>query len=248
MRWRREPLRQRRGVPAPQPGTAGVLDAAGGRRKMAAGEVLFRAGEPAYRFLRGPERGRGDIDGFDTPPERVLGVHGEGRFTGELSLVSGQPGPLGCVCPRGRRGDRAQPRCTEALIATPALGDLLLAVPRPPVAADRARLRACGSSARASRRTAAVCASSSRATASRTRSSTWSDAQADQLLRELSIAAGRDTPIVLAGRSRCATRRNDEVADALTSGRRDERDRLRTVVVGAGPAGLAPRSTAPPRA
>ncbi len=62
-----------------------VLDAAGTRRTLDAGDVLYRAGDRDSEFfvlLSGLVAG---IDAYGSPAERVLGLVRERRFGGELS-------------------------------------------------------------------------------------------------------------------------------------------------------------------
>jgi thioredoxin reductase (NADPH) len=67
-----------------------VIARYGDEQVVAAGEVLFRAGDDAYDFilvLAGEaEISRRTIDGGDVP----ITVHGAGRFLGEMSLLTGQ--------------------------------------------------------------------------------------------------------------------------------------------------------------
>src|SRR4051794_34899801 len=77
--------------------TLAVFEAAGRRRPLVADEVLYRADVPASDFYV-VLRGRVAVgDGFGSPAERVVGVHGERRFVGELNLVTGQPAYLTAV-------------------------------------------------------------------------------------------------------------------------------------------------------
>src|ERR671921_1048359 len=74
-----------------------LLDAAGRRRPLAEGEILFRAGDRSSDFFV-VLRGRvAIVDGFQCPAERVLGVHGDSRFVGELNLMTGEPAYLTAV-------------------------------------------------------------------------------------------------------------------------------------------------------
>jgi thioredoxin reductase (NADPH) len=66
------------------------LDAQGERRGTTAGEVLFAEGEEGYDFhvvLRGMVA---VIDDYGGHEERLIAVHGAGRFLGELGLLTGQ--------------------------------------------------------------------------------------------------------------------------------------------------------------
>jgi thioredoxin reductase (NADPH) len=68
----------------------GALEAHGERRVMRSGEVLFVEGdrsESLYVVLAGRVA---MVEGYGTDEQRVVRVHGPGRFLGELSLLTGQ--------------------------------------------------------------------------------------------------------------------------------------------------------------
>ena len=62
----------------------------GRRRAVDAGDVLIREGEPCEMFYVVLSGSVAIIEDYDTPDERVLRVHGPGRFIGELGLLNGQ--------------------------------------------------------------------------------------------------------------------------------------------------------------
>src|SRR5579862_9290541 len=66
------------------------LVADGVRRAMARGEVLYRQGDRRCDFFVILAGTVTLLDGYGTPEERVIGVHGPGRFLGELSLLTGE--------------------------------------------------------------------------------------------------------------------------------------------------------------
>ena len=68
-----------------------MLFAEGGRRRTSAGEVLFREGEGSAHLFVIVEGRVAVVEGYGTDQERVLSVHGPGRFLGELNLLTGQP-------------------------------------------------------------------------------------------------------------------------------------------------------------
>src|SRR3954452_11386741 len=76
--------------PRLEPEQLELLEGYGAPRPTAAGDVLFRQGDPRYDFLV-VLSGRVAVVGGWGPEERVLGVHGPGRFLGELNLLIGQP-------------------------------------------------------------------------------------------------------------------------------------------------------------
>jgi thioredoxin reductase (NADPH) len=59
-------------------------------RATAPGEVLFLEGEPSTALIVVLAGRVAIMEGFGTPEQRVLRVHGPGRFLGELSLLTGQ--------------------------------------------------------------------------------------------------------------------------------------------------------------
>jgi thioredoxin reductase (NADPH) len=67
-----------------------TLEAHGERRPTRPGEVLFVEGEPSeslYVVLAGRVA---VVEGYGTDEQRVVRVHGSGRFLGELSLLTGE--------------------------------------------------------------------------------------------------------------------------------------------------------------
>jgi thioredoxin reductase (NADPH) len=67
-----------------------TLEAHGERRPIHPGEVLFVEGEPSeslYVVLAGRVA---VVEGYGTDEQRVVRVHGPGRFLGELSLLTGE--------------------------------------------------------------------------------------------------------------------------------------------------------------
>jgi thioredoxin reductase (NADPH) len=68
----------------------GELGRYGERRRTEAGEVLFREGDQSYDFIVVLEGLVAVVDGYGSEDERLIAVHGPGRFLGELSLLTGQ--------------------------------------------------------------------------------------------------------------------------------------------------------------
>ena len=56
-----------------------------------AGDVLFREGDPTCDFFVILSGSVAIVEGYGGGGERVIGVHGPGRFLGELGLLTGQP-------------------------------------------------------------------------------------------------------------------------------------------------------------
>jgi thioredoxin reductase (NADPH) len=103
-----------------------AIEARGERRPVADGDVLFREGDPSYDFIVVLD---GLVETFEefAGQERLLAVHGPGRFLGDLNVITGgspfftavarQPGEVLAVTPAALR---------QVLTDDPALGDLVL--------------------------------------------------------------------------------------------------------------------------
>ncbi|MEA2219347.1 MAG: thioredoxin reductase [Solirubrobacteraceae bacterium] len=217
-----------------------VLDAAGARRPLVAGEVLFRAGDAASDFFV-VLRGRvAIVDAFGTPAERVVGVHGDLRFVGELNLVTGQPAFLTAVVEEtGEAIVLSRDELQAVVSANQRLGDVIVNA----FIARRSLLIGLGSGLRLVGSHLAPDTRRLREFLTRNRIphsflDLETDAQADRLLRWMSIAP-RDTPLVLGGSLALRNPSNAEVAAALhLRAATASPDVCDLVVVGAGPAGL----------
>jgi CRP-like cAMP-binding protein len=133
-----------------------------------AGDVLFREGDRDYDFFV-VLAGKVAIVENHGRHERVISVHGPGRFLGEVSMLTGQaalvtavmrePGEVLVVPVR---------RLRARILHDSTLGDLILRafLIRVRYSSDSAPV--CGSSAHATRRTPGGCGSSPPATGSRT--------------------------------------------------------------------------------
>src|SRR6202162_4572890 len=67
-----------------------ALDAQGRRRSTQPGDVLFAEGDRECDFFVVLAGKAASVEGHGTPEERVIAVHGPGRFLGELSLLTGE--------------------------------------------------------------------------------------------------------------------------------------------------------------
>jgi thioredoxin reductase (NADPH) len=98
----------------------------GRRRPTRAGEVLCRQGDPACDFFVVLAGLVAVVDGF-AGSERVLRVHGPGRFLGELSLLAGQAAFLTAVVREpGEVLVVPADRLRAVVARDQALGDLIL--------------------------------------------------------------------------------------------------------------------------
>src|ERR1700753_2549314 len=67
-----------------------ALAEAGRRRAVQPAEILFREGERDCDFFVILAGKVAVVEGRGTPEERLIGVHGRGRFLGELGLLTGE--------------------------------------------------------------------------------------------------------------------------------------------------------------
>ncbi|MCW3015517.1 MAG: cyclic nucleotide-regulated FAD-dependent pyridine nucleotide-disulfide oxidoreductase [Solirubrobacterales bacterium] len=186
------------------------------------------------------------IDGFGSPAERVVGVHGDMRFVGELNLVTGQPTFLTAVVQRqGEAIVLSRDELQAVVSANQQLGDVIVNA----LIARRGLLIGQGSGLRLIGSHLAPDSLRLREFLTRNRIphsflDLETDSQADLLLRWLSIAP-RETPLVLGGSLALRNPSNSEVAEALHLRPASASEELcDTVVVGAGPAGLGTRALA----
>src|SRR4051812_399535 len=68
-----------------------ALESSGRRRPVARGEVLIAEGEPERVFHVVLSGRVAVVEGCGTPDQRIVRVHGPGRFLGELGVLTGQP-------------------------------------------------------------------------------------------------------------------------------------------------------------
>ena len=67
-----------------------MLDAQGRRWPTRPGDVLFAEGDRECDFFVVLTGRVASVEGRGTPEERVIAVHGRGRFLGELGLLTGE--------------------------------------------------------------------------------------------------------------------------------------------------------------
>lgn len=218
-----------------------VLAARGERRPVQAGDVLFQAGEPVGHFFVVLDGLVASIDG-DGPDESVVGVHGPGRFLGEIGLLEGQASFLTAVVREpGEVLAVPVPELTGLMAREPELGDLVLRAylnRRSLLLGEGAGLRIIGSAYSPDTRRLLAFVARNRLP------HRWIDVEQDSgaeaLLRRLGVTAAQ-TPVVVWG--------GDTVLRNPTNARLAELIGLRApmpqeavcdlLVVGAGPAGLA---------
>lgn len=217
------------------------LAAEGRRRHVAAAEVLFREGDECYDFyvvLRGRTA---MVDQFGLPEERVIAVHGERRFLGELGLLTGQAAFFTAVVSApGEVLVVPVARLRELVTQDVALADVVLRaylVRRELLIGLAAGFRIIGSRFSPDARRLREFAARNRLP------HRWIDLEEDQaaegLLRQLGVAP-EETPVVIWHRQVLRNPSNEELGREIgLPVPRQPRAVCDLLVVGAGPAGLA---------
>ncbi|WP_155368719.1 FAD-dependent oxidoreductase [Catellatospora vulcania] len=219
-----------------------ALASRGQRHTTDIGETLFHEGDPSYDFYVILSGAVALIEGYGTPAEREISVHGTNRFLGELSLLAGQPALLSAVVREPGEVLSIPVDDVRALVAhDPTLGDLILRaymIRRSLLIEMGAGIRIIGSRYSADARRLRDFAARNRLPYR------WIDVEqdptAETLLRQLGVTP-QETPVVIwRGQEVLRNPSNDELArvvglaePSITGSDYD------VVVVGAGPAGLA---------
>jgi thioredoxin reductase (NADPH) len=218
-----------------------ALEAAGRRRPTGRGQVLIAEGDPEHAFIVVLAGRVAVVEGWGTPDQRVLRVHGPGRFLGELGVLTGQPAFFtSVVVDPGEVLDVPAEEFRALAASDPLLGDEVLSAylaRRTLALREGSGFRIIGSRYSASTRRLREFAARNRLPHRFVDVET--DAEAERMLRELGLGP-QDTPVVL---TRGRLFRNPSTAElAAAFGLRDldgRSDVCDLVVVGAGPAGLA---------
>ena len=104
-----------------------ALDAQGRRRPTRPGDVLFAEGDRECDFFIVLAGRMASVEGKGIPEERVIAVHGRGRFLGELSLLTGEGAWYSAVAlDAGEVLAVPVGRLRELVARDPVLGDLVL--------------------------------------------------------------------------------------------------------------------------
>jgi thioredoxin reductase (NADPH) len=218
-----------------------ALTALGQRRTVQQGEILFAEGDRNCEFFVVLAGYVAVVEGRGTPEERIISVHGRGRFLGELNLLTGEAAFYAAVAVDGGEV-LAIPaaRVTELVSHDPALGDLILRaclVRRSILIGLGVGLRIVGSRYSPDARRLRDFAARNRLPAR------WLDLETDPaaeaLIRQLGVAP-EDTPIVIVAGRLLRNPSNAGLAAAIglpaPSAPGTSCDLL---VIGAGPAGLS---------
>jgi thioredoxin reductase (NADPH) len=213
----------------------------GRRQTTNVGDVLFHAGETTYDFVVVLE-GRVAVTQDDGGSERLIGVHGPGRFLGELNLITGEAVFLtATVVEAGSVLVVPVDRIREIVAGDPVLGDLILRaylIRRSLLIGLRAGIRIIGSRYDPNTRRLRDFAARNRLP------HRWVDLEddpaAEQLLRQLGVAPD-ETPIVIwSGEQVLRNPSNAELARVTGLLQADlPHDLCDLLIVGLGPAGLA---------
>jgi thioredoxin reductase (NADPH) len=219
-----------------------LLSANGERRRTQAGDVLFREGDRAYPFIVILAGMAAIYEGYGGPAERRIGVHGPGRFLGELNLLTGQASFLTAVVVEpGEILVVPAERLRQLVAQDSALGDLILRaflLRRNVLIGLGTGFRIVGSRYDPDTRRLREFAARNRMPHH------WidleEDAEAEALLRELGISPVETPVVIWGGRQVLRNPSNVELAQLFGLPVPKEKDEVcDLIVVGAGPAGLA---------
>ena len=218
-----------------------ALDAQGQRRLIQPGDVLFAEGDRECDFFVVLAGRVASVEGHGTPEERVIAVHGTGRFLGELSLLTGEDAWYSAVA-LGAGEVLAVPvaRLRELVARDPAFGDLVLRaylLRRSILIGLGAGLRIVGSKYSPDTRRVRDFAARNRIPYR------WLDLEADPSAEGMAAQFGvtpRDTPLVIVHGRLLRNPSNAELAAAIGLPAPSEpQASCDLLVVGSGPAGLS---------
>jgi thioredoxin reductase (NADPH) len=217
------------------------LDERGDRRRTREGDVLFREGDASYDFFVVVSGKVEIVQGLGEPGERTIGVHGAGRFLGELNLLTGETVYLSArVTEAGEVLHVERDRLRELVAGEPGLGDLILRA----YLARRAILIGLGTGPKLIGSRFSPDTRRLRVFLARNRFphgflDLEEDPSAEALLRELAVEPA-ETPIVLSGHDLLRNPSNPELARTLGLQAPSSSETVYDLlIVGAGPAGLA---------
>jgi thioredoxin reductase (NADPH) len=218
-----------------------ALDAQGQRRPIQPGDVLFSEGDRESDFFVILAGKVASVEGKATPEERVIAVHGRGRFLGELSLLTGEGAWYSAVAVEAGEV-LAVPvgRLRELVARDPAFGDLILRaylLRRSILIGLGAGLRIVGSKYSPDTRRVRDFAARNRLPYR------WLDLEADPSAEAVAAQFGvtpQDTPVVIVHGRLLRNPSNAELAAAIGLPAPSEpQASCDMLVVGSGPAGLS---------
>src|SRR5580700_2835367 len=218
-----------------------ALDAQGRHRPTLPGEVLFAAGDRDCDFFVVVAGKVASVEGHGTPEERVIAVHGPGRFLGELSLLTGEGAWYSAVAlDAGEVLAVPVIRLRELVARDPAFGDFILRaylLRRSILIGLGAGLRIVGSKYSPDTRRVRDFAARNRLPYR------WLDLEADPSAEAMAAQFGvtpQDTPVVIVHGRLLRNPGNAELAAAIGLPAPSEpQASCDLLVVGSGPAGLS---------
>jgi thioredoxin reductase (NADPH) len=218
-----------------------ALDAQGQRRPIQPGEVLFAEGDRDFGFFVVLAGRVASVEGHRTPEERVIAVHGTGRFLGELSLLTGEGAWYSAVAlDAGEVLAVPVARLRDLVARDPAFGDLVLRaylLRRSILIGLGAGLRIVGSKYSPDTRRVRDFAARNRLPYR------WLDLEADPSAEAMAAQFGvapQDTPLVIVHGRLLRNPSNAELAAAIGLPAPSEpQASCDLLVVGSGPAGLS---------
>ena len=218
-----------------------ALDAQGQRRPIQPDDVLFAEGDRDCGFFVVLAGRVASVEGHGTPEERVIAVHGAGRFLGELSLLTGEGAWYSAVAlDAGEVLAVPVARLRELVARDPAFGDLVLRaylLRRSILIGLGAGLRIVGSKYSPDTRRVRDFAARNRLPYR------WLDLEADPSAEAVAAQFGvtpQDTPLVIVHGRLLRNPSNAELAAAIGLPAPSEpQASCDLLVVGSGPAGLS---------
>lgn len=222
-------------------GQIAALAGLGQRRPTQPDEILFAEGDRNCDFFVVLAGRAAHVEGHGTPEERLISVHGPGRFLGELSLLTGE-GSFYSAIAAGAGEVLVVPvdRLRELLARDPAFGDLILRaflMRRSILIGLGVGLRIIGSRYSPDTRRVRDFAARNRVPAR------WldleTDPSAEAMLTQLGVAP-EDTPIVIVHGRLLRSPSNAELAAAIgLPAPLTPHSSCDLLVVGSGPAGMS---------
>ncbi len=217
-----------------------ALGAVGHARPTTPGDVLFHEGERASEFIAILTGTVAVVEAYGSPDERVIAIHGPGRFLGEIGLLTGQAAfATAVVREPGEVLALPVDKLRQLVAQDTALGDLILRA----YILRRSILIGLGTGLKIMGSRFSPEARRLRDFAARNRlPHRWidleKDPQAEAVLRELGVGP-EDTPVVMWGKQLLRNPSNAELARAIgLAAPTAEETICDLVVAGAGPAGL----------
>jgi thioredoxin reductase (NADPH) len=205
-------------------------------------EILFREGDPDYDFIVVVDGLVKIVNGHGSEDERLIGVHGAGRFLGELSLLTGQAAFFTAVVAEpGEVLAVPVERLRDLVEVDQGLGDLILRaylIRREILLGIGAGFRIIGS--RYSPDTRRLREFAARNRLPHRFIELEGDPEAELLLRRLGVKPEQTPVVIWRGTEVLRNPSNAELARAIgLSHQTGPDDVADVIVVGAGPAGLA---------